>query len=577
MKHHLANPTASAAASRTRAPLAQSHIQNTILHPEYANLIPPKPSDNWLDNPGAWMDGLSNPPICFHSCEEKYNTLAYYRPDYPKLKDWAHGKWNDNVLSIPSSPAAAPAMSSFYVDPFHAENPFITHDAGGLPSYDSLSFGTFGGDDHQFGDLFMSSFAGSGPSNNTPTPAATPTVTSASATPLTSGHAINYIMIYPDRPKMNHLGSRIQSAPKMLKAPKMAILDLNSATQSDVIKEMLRTHGLQDDYEAVAINGPPFKMSWTGSIGGRAGALIIDNDADFKTTMDTMRKKTTLPNVLIEFELLALEPYQLIKKRGLALDEDDATAELMTGTKVPRVDDFSAQDQLHGEMIRKIEGKWECQKHTNESGGVGHCWVDDGGNHLRLNMRKKRMWGSAVVAGEATIHMPPNTEEFDGLRNGSSTHSRGHTGPHANAAAGSSSDTTTVLLAAMLPLLHNLHSNNTTTPPRPAAPGPVECPPPPQKAPVVPMSPLPAHDQELHAFLIALRARKNLDLLSIEPALAAVDLTPDAIVEVPASRLMALTGISEGNTYKLIAFCHEWLVRLNEKKQHIHFDLTVAM
>jgi hypothetical protein len=101
------------------------------------------------------------------------------------------------------------------------------------------------------------------------------------------------------------------------------------------------------------------------------------------------------------------------------------------------------------------------------------------------------MWASAVVffilltsrsqlsyfqvAGDATIHDPPNTVEFDGIRDGRISRPRGRGGPRSYGAGPSGAgggDTASMVLAAVLPLLQNFapKAGLLKTPPRSTLP-----------------------------------------------------------------------------------------------------------
>lgn len=237
-------------------------------------------------------------------------------------------------------------------------------------------------------------------------------------------------------------------------------------------------------------------------------------------------------------------------------------------------------------MIMKLDTKWACEKHHGENGDVGHCYVDASGNHMALNMRKKKMWASAVVffilltsrsqlsyfqvAGDATIHDPPNTVEFDGIRDGRISRPRGRGGPRSYGAGPSGAgggDTASMVLAAVLPLLQNFapKAGLLKTPPRSTLP--VAFPTTPRK--YGPLSPLPTTSSELHVCLDDFLKLKGINLLDIESALAALSLTPDIIANVPVPRLLEITQAAEGHLWGFQAFCREWSGRLEEKKRRL--------
>lgn len=170
------------------------------------------------------------------------------------------------------------------------------------------------------------------------------------------------------------------------------------------------------------------------------------------------------------------------------------------------------------------------------------------------------------AGGDATKHEPPNTVEFDGVRDGRSSVSkpRGRTGPRSSSESNSASDPTTVLLAAMLPIIANMSQQRTpgtatppSTPTRPAA-----------GKSLSPSSPIPVAGTELHACLVDFHRAKGIDLIGHEGSLAELDLTPDILSDIPVTRLGQITGAVEGKLYKLQAFCKEWSNRLEVKRQN---------
>ncbi|KAJ7903003.1 hypothetical protein B0H13DRAFT_2233971 [Mycena leptocephala] len=454
------------------------------------------------------LDGASNPPIFFHSADEIVMTMLTWNPAHPMFQPVPA----DATIPPPSYPGAmtAPVVSA----------------------------------------------------------------------PAAAGYQVSVVVQYT-APDMAKPGLRSKASVKQIKTTKLAI-------------SILGVHDYGEDYSPGVNRGPPFKISWTGSSGGKGGVPTIETDAEFDVVLESLKKKTS-PAVVVELNLDQMDGYRVIKKRSLSLlpspdsspyssppsspsplptktlpQDGDENVELMYGTKVPRVDDYTPQEQLHGAMIMKLDAKWACEKHHGENGDIDHCWVDPSGNHVGLNMRKKKMWASSIVAGDSTLHEPPNTVEFDGIRDGRLTRPRGRGGPRSSYGpgppGGGGGDTAaTMMLAAMLPLLQNLapKSDPLKTPPR--VPLPAAFPTTPKK-PIAPLSPIPTMSSELHVCLDDLRKLKGINLLEAESALAALSLTPDIIANVPIERLGQITGAIEGHLWGLQAFCREWSARLDEKK-----------
>ena len=81
-----------------------------------------------------------------------------------------------------------------------------------------------------------------------------------------------------------------------------------------------------------------------------------------------------------------------------------------------------------------------------------------------------------------------------------------------------------------------------------------------------PMSPS-SSDNELHQFLVALLAKKHVDLLDAEEKLAADDYTPDILHAADLARLKELTGATDGKIIKMQVFAREWSKRKEEKRR----------
>ncbi|KAJ7880688.1 hypothetical protein B0H13DRAFT_2345482 [Mycena leptocephala] len=508
-------------------PLGVSTRENVPPRPDYAGL-PRRPSDTSLNsaNPG-WMDGASEPPIFFNSADDIVMTMFTWNPAHPMFK------------AIPADNTVPP------------------------PAYLAT------------------------PTPNVTTAPAAPVVPAADP----AGYQVSVVVQY-STPDTSKPGIRSKPAVKQIKNTKLAIVDINTMDRCAFIKSILQVHDYGNDYSPGVNRGPPFKISWTGSSGGRGGAPTIETDTEFNVVVDSLKKKSS-PAVVVEMKLDEMDGYRVMKKRSLSFlhsaesspytsppsspspmpkktlpQDGDENIGLLYGTKVPLMDDFTPQEQLHGAMIMKLETKWACEKHHGESGDVGHCYVDASGNHMPLNMRKKKI--CLQVAGEATVHEPPNTVEFDGIRDGGISRPRGRGGPRtygAGPSGGEGGNTASMVLAAVLPLLQNLapKADPLKTPPRSILP--VAFPTTPRKYGL--LSPIPTTSSELHVCLDDFLKLKGINLLEIESALAALSLTPDIIANVPVLRLLEITKAAEGHLWGFQAFCREWSGRLEEKKRRL--------
>ncbi|KDR67216.1 hypothetical protein GALMADRAFT_80029 [Galerina marginata CBS 339.88] len=393
---------------------------------------------------------------------------------------------------------------------------------------------------------------------------------------LGDGHLVSVTMAY----SLAEPGKGSKASKSVLKKHRNAKIDYIKILELDragFICEIFWVHELSDQYSPGVHSGPPFKVWWPGSPGGKTGAMTINSDCDYSVMINALLKKNKNScQVGIEFDIDTMDGFR-IKKRVSPLpttEGQDDDVELLYGTKVPRVEGYSAQEQLHGEIIVQLKQKWVCEKHQGEHGEPGACYVDSAGNHLGLNNRKLKIWASAIAAADATKHEPPNTLEFDGIRDGrlsSPVKSRGRGGPRRAFTPPPTTDPATLLVTAMIPFLTGLASGS-------ASSGPVASV---SSAPLVPstpvrskavaaatFSPMPTPTSHLHACLADFARIKHIDLTQSESALVALDLTPDIIPNVPVTCLCEVINVVEGQIYKFQSFCKDWTDRLEEKKRH---------
>jgi hypothetical protein len=172
------------------------------------------------------------------------------------------------------------------------------------------------------------------------------------------------------------------------------------------------------------------------------------------------------------------------------------------------------------------------------------------------------------AAGNATKHEPPNTPDFDGVRDGqlSDVKPHGHTGCAASTSS-STTNTTALLKATILPPLTNHLAPNTYTLSAITHSHAVPSTPPHAKAVIMPLSPTPDVGLELHACIGDFLRSKGIDLSGSLTALMDLELTPDIVSDVPVARLCEVMGAVEGKVHKFQVFCKVWNVHLEDKKQ----------
>ncbi|KAJ8585723.1 hypothetical protein M405DRAFT_910709 [Rhizopogon salebrosus TDB-379] len=360
-----------------------------------------------------------------------------------------------------------------------------------------------------------------------------------------TGHLVSVTMLVSVVEK-NSSNGRGKLSTKKTKTIKSDHICIRAMSRVDFIAAFLRVHDLEDQYSPGVHFGPVFQFWWTGSSGGKTGALTIENNHDFDIARAALlKKKKDTCVVNVEFDVDTMDGFR-IRKRALphadaAIRQDD---ELLYGTKVPRIDSFSQESQIHGAIIMQLKQKWPCEKHLGEHGEPGYCYISVTGEHLGLNIHKLKLWAAAIAAADATKHEPPNTVDFDILRDGrlDTVKPRGRTGPR-SASSSTATDATTMLLAAMIPLITDRlgHAMPRATE---ATLNPPSTPLSHRREASPPLSPIPATGMEIQACLGDFLKEKGIDLSRAGNILADLDLTPDIISEVPVTHLCMILEIS---------------------------------
>ncbi|KAG1842365.1 hypothetical protein DFJ58DRAFT_732046 [Suillus subalutaceus] len=381
-------------------------------------------------------------------------------------------------------------------------------------------------------------------------PATTPTLTqpviqSMAPDTVTSEPSFLLLQHVTDSCEVPVRGSKL--VVKKFKTVKSDHIVLEDITWTTFIQKFLAIYELADQYSPGVHSGPGFKLSWTGSLGGKSGATTIENNHDFNVAILVLMKKKKTPVQVRVSSLLHLtwivamilssQPHSLTE--ATVQDQDE---ELAYGTKVPRFNTFSEDAQLHAQYIIQLKKKWSCAKHQGEHGQDGHCYVSLTGRTSWIEPQEAQN-----AAGDATKHEPPNTADFDGARDGQLTDVKpcGCTGPRSSSS--STSDHTALLMAVMLPLL----TKHLTSPNHDA----------PSTSSLVPTPATPSHVKNVPSPM------KGINLLASKTVLMDLELTPDIIPEVPVAHLCEVLSAVEGRIIKFQVFCKEWNARLEGKEE----------
>ncbi|KDQ54005.1 hypothetical protein JAAARDRAFT_49588 [Jaapia argillacea MUCL 33604] len=180
-----------------------------------------------------------------------------------------------------------------------------------------------------------------------------------------AGHLVSITVTFTPALKLLAMGRDAKTSTKKAKekTTKSDHIVINGTECPQLVQACLTVQDLNEQYSPGKTFGPAFKMWWSGSSGGKTGATMIENDHDFNVALAAILKKKK----------------DAYLKTGLPFvnhNSQDQEDELLYGTKVPHLDTFSKDDQLHGTIIMQLKSKWPCQKHQGEHGEPGYCYVD---------------------------------------------------------------------------------------------------------------------------------------------------------------------------------------------------------
>ncbi|EDR02066.1 uncharacterized protein LACBIDRAFT_332670 [Laccaria bicolor S238N-H82] len=494
-----------------------------------------RPSAGWLRNP-AWIDGGVNPPKYYFSHEEIDAACRMSGveppPRYTQPETVVVPSQPYDILSSRVSPTPVPANNHYRA-------------AGPL-----------------------------GNSIDVPPP---------------NGHLVNITHTYTSTELTSSRNAK-PSAPKKKATTMLGNITLEGITRVAFIKAILAVHDLHTQFAPGVHSGPPFKLSWTGSTGGKGNAPTFLTDESFSLALAAVLKKDKKKiQVTVEFDTDMMSSYRIQHQApSLNATTNDGDDELLYGTRIPQLAQFNNAEQINGRFILEIKKRWPCASHQGEHGEPGHCFITASGGHLRLNPLHLKMWAAAMASGDITKHDPPCTEAFDGPRNGqiSSIRARGRSGAGTMSTlpAPANNDMMTLVMASLIPVLGGLsrkrsHSESPSRYSSPLSKGarfefhqfatsPISKP---QSAlaqpPASPIS-IPAPGFELRACLWEFAELEAVDMTPFEIALRAEDFTPDIIALADESATIVIrniTGATCGRLMRLKLFCRKWQTTYKQK------------
>ncbi|PPQ86117.1 hypothetical protein CVT24_011091, partial [Panaeolus cyanescens] len=262
----------------------------------------------------------------------------------------------------------------------------------------------------------------------------------------------------------------------------------NTASQVQVLRmnrqqfmhSALSAFNLQNVYDLNGINGPSFKICWSGSVGGQTRAPTVSNNdgwASIKSQLQAAvdRPRSKLDTVSVTFDLDAMDkfknaPYVMLSANMAsaaaqpALNGDPlshAAPELAFGTHVPTADSFTPQQQACATAAAEIRAHWACEQHGDA------CYVQADSTHVQLNRLRLNSWACAIVAGNCVASDPPPADLLLTWTGGAAgvgssiSKPRGRTGPRsasihippAPTSVPTTSDSTSLLFASVATLM----------------------------------------------------------------------------------------------------------------------------
>ncbi|KAF7980968.1 hypothetical protein HWV62_35762 [Athelia sp. TMB] len=339
-------------------------------------------------------------------------------------------------------------------------------------------------------------------------------------------------------------------------------------TRKEIILAALTAHQFENINSVGAIGGPPFKIHWSGSVGGKARAVTVFSDNKWESVQLLLaRAKRAVDTICLDFDLDAMDGFRN-RKRGLSPVASDPYDEITFGTLVPRTDMFTPEQVAVAEAIKAIKSEWTCDAH-------GICYINPNGEHVQMNHIRLSAWGSGVVAGRCKPDGPPSADLLAAWTSGrpaSTSRARGRTGPHPEAPATSSqpppaTDYAALLLQAIPALVGAFASNsgrNTNITQTTSATLTV-----PAENINWNSSPPPSLEDELEKCLQAFSLARGVSEDALATALSNLrraDYSPDAICEADIGHLRELSHLSEGQVLALKKFCCQWCGKMDVKR-----------
>ncbi|KAJ7153339.1 hypothetical protein C8R46DRAFT_1197397 [Mycena filopes] len=160
-------------------------------------------------------------------------------------------------------------------------------------------------------------------------------------------------------------GVRGSRAPKKLHESKLVstAVQVTSMSRVEFVPIALGAHDYDDLYVAGVASGPPMRIYWTGSPGGKGGATVVLFDKDWEIIVQKLNNAgKKLDTISVMFDLDTMEGFKQRSKRVHSPDPLFDT-ELSYGGRVPHIDGATPAQLAMGAAIDQIKAAHACVTH----------------------------------------------------------------------------------------------------------------------------------------------------------------------------------------------------------------------
>ncbi|KAG9126625.1 hypothetical protein FRC07_002735, partial [Ceratobasidium sp. 392] len=399
-----------------------------------------------------------------------------------------------------------------------------------------------------------------------------------------------------------HSGSHGRAS-KEVKSSDMKLINLNLGriTRPQLVRAMYSAHQMQDDFMISNISSPQIKVQWKGKGTGTVKNYLctVETNDEWGRVCDLiLEMDPSNTPVSITYHADDIRRFHKSIQLRLRSEPDDGFDEVGRVNGGPQASLYNMdcacvdnQDQrvdnqiqlkvpdlqvLQGKTLQDLKKNWLCNTHSGEHGEPGYCFIAGDGEHIHLNMHRRKIWVAAIHANRASLEIPPNVPEFKGNTSPATSRSRRATSHLSSSNRGTGNQAAlndefgTVISSIIGPLTAGLvgafSANMGQVPSALAAPA----------APVVPpMALAPASESAgpsiwtpssipnastrdlISVSVAAFHKHSGLNISNRQDYLVQHKITPDLVSCVPFDNLANNLGIPGGHVLRYQMFCDE--------------------